>query len=99
MINSTSSVKYNTDSSSDSGTDSDDNEYDSAQILLPLNTVNQTQNGRKPGYFILKLELLSLKTRICCKQRDAFIGCCIGSSMVQIVWPQNMYILVIGDPK
>ena len=42
MINSTSSVAYSTDSSRDSGTDSDDNESDSAQRLLPLKTVHQT---------------------------------------------------------
>ena len=36
VINSTDSVEYNIDSCRDSGTDSDDNEYDSAQMLLPL---------------------------------------------------------------
>ena len=41
-INSISSVEYNTDRSSDSSTDSDDNESDSAQISLPLKTVHQT---------------------------------------------------------
>ena len=54
MINSTRSVEYNIDSASDSGTDSDDNESDSAQMLLPLKTVHQTQSERKAGYFILK---------------------------------------------
>ena len=39
VINSTGSVEYDIDSSSDSDTDSDDNESDSAQMLLPLNTV------------------------------------------------------------
>ena len=39
VINSTGSVNYNTDSSSDSGTDSDDNEFDSAQMLLPLKLI------------------------------------------------------------
>ena len=54
MINSTSSVGYNIDSSSDSGADSDDNESDSAHMLLPLNAVHQTRSGRKGSLFILK---------------------------------------------
>ena len=54
VINSTSSVEYNTHSSSDSGTNSDDNESDSAQMQLPLQTVHQTKSGRKPGHFIPK---------------------------------------------
>ena len=36
VINSTGSVEYNTDSSSDSGIDSDDNESDSSQMPLPF---------------------------------------------------------------
>ena len=36
MITSTSSVECNTESSSDSGTESDDNEFDGAQMPLPL---------------------------------------------------------------
>ena len=35
-VNSTSSMEYNTESSSDAGTDSDDNESDSAQMPLPV---------------------------------------------------------------
>ena len=54
VINSTGSVEYNLDSCSDSGTDSDDNESDSAQMLLPLKTVHQIRSGRKNSRFILK---------------------------------------------
>ena len=42
VINSTSSVEYNTDRSSDSGTYYDDNERDSAHVLLPLKHHDQT---------------------------------------------------------
>ena len=40
LIYSTSSVEYNTHSSSDSSTDSDHNESDSAHMRLPLKTVH-----------------------------------------------------------
>ena len=39
-MNSTSSVEYHIDNSSDSGTDSDGNESVNAQMLLPLNTIH-----------------------------------------------------------
>ena len=42
VINSTISVEYNTYSSIDSGTDSDDNESDRAYMLLPLKRLHQT---------------------------------------------------------
>ena len=54
VINSTGSVEYNTVSSSDSISDSDDNESDSARIKLPLKTVHKTRSGRKTSRFILK---------------------------------------------
>ena len=47
-------MEYNADSSCDSDTDHDDNESDSAQMLLPLKTGPQTRSGRKGGHFILK---------------------------------------------
>ena len=66
VINSTSSMEYNTESSSNCGTDSDDNESDSIQMLLK--TVDQICYGRKAGRFIL--------IAICWSTTSSCTGCC-----------------------